>query len=93
MTILIANESDEPYDVNSLRFVLIANGKEYQYCEDTLFVVENSMYMDTINPGISKEYVIIYETPTTTTETEYMLKIKSNGFSDKAEAYITLREE
>lgn len=51
------------------------------------------MYMDTINPGISKEYVIIYATPTTTTETECMLKIKSNGFSDKAEAYITLREE
>ena len=93
LTILIANESDEPYDVNSLRFVLIANDKEYQYCEDTLFAVENSMYMDTINPGLSKEYVIIYETPTTTMETEYILKIKSNGFSDKAEAYITLREE
>lgn len=90
LSIEITNKSDEPYDVNALRFVLICDGKEYQYGSDTLYTFENYMMMDTINPDISKVYTLVYEVPTTTNEREYVLKIKPVGFSDKDSVYITL---
>lgn len=92
VTVKITNESDEPYYASALRFVLVADGKEYQYCGDAILAVENSMYMDTLNPGLSEEYVIVYETPTTTTATKYVLEIKSSGMSDKVVAGIILEE-
>ena len=91
LSIEITNKSNEPYDVNALRFVLICDGKEYQYGSDTLYTFDNYMTMDTINPDISKKYKLVYEVPTTTDESEYVLKIKPVGFSDKDSVYITLK--
>lgn len=91
LSIEITNKSNEPYDVNALRFVLICDGKEYQYGSDTLYTFDDYMMMDTINPDLSKKYTLVYEVPTTTDESEYKLKIKPIGFSDKDSVYITLK--
>lgn len=91
VSIKITNNGEDPYDVNSLRFLLECNGKEYEYDEETVLTLDNYLSMDTLNPGLSKEYVIVYETPTTTDESEYVMKIKPNAFSEKDLVYITLK--
>lgn len=91
LSIEITNKSDEPYDVNALRFMLVCDGKEYQYGSDTLYTFDDYMMMDTINPNLSKKYTLVYEVPTTTEESEYKLKIDPVGFSDKDNVYITLK--
>ena len=88
----ISNNSNEPYDVNVLRFALVCDGKEYQCDDNALLTVDNHMYMDTVNPDLSKEYSLLYEVPTTTDESEYVLKIEPVGFSDKDSVYITLKQ-
>lgn len=93
LSVKITNKSNSPYDVNTLRFLLTDGSNEYEYSTDALLSLENHMYMDTINPNLSKEYAIVYETPTTTVDTEYKLKIKSNAFSEKDNVFITLREQ
>ena len=91
VTIKIVNNSNEPYNVNAGRFILICDGAEYEYEADAVLKVDNAMWMDEINPGITKEYKVVYETPTTSVESEYKLKIKPVGFSEKDSVYITLK--
>lgn len=91
VSISIINKGNDPYNINALRFLLIEGSKEYQYSEETIYSYDNYMTMDTINPGISKEYRLVYETPNTSTENEYILKIKPIGLSDKDSLYITLK--
>ena len=93
VTIKITNNSNEPYDVKSLRFLLLCNGLEYEYSSDTILAYDNYLSTDTINPLLSKEYVIIYETPSTSVEDEYVLKIKPNIFDEKDCVYITLKQD
>lgn len=88
----ITNKSNEPYDVNTLRFLLTEGENEYQYSSDALFSFDNYMYMDQINPNLSKEYVIVYETLNTSEEKDFVLKIKSNVFNNKDNVYIVLKE-
>lgn len=92
VTIEIFNNGVEPYDVNTLRFVLMNGDTEYEYAAEAIFSLEDSMYLDTINPGISKEYKIPYEIPTSTDDGEYMLKIKPYAYTDKNCVYIALKE-
>lgn len=92
ISVKITNKSDSPYDVNTLCFLLTDGGSEYEYSADALLSVENHMYLDTINPNLSKEYVIVYETATTTLDTEYKLKIRSSVLSNKDNVYIILKE-
>ena len=91
LSVEISNKSNEPYDVNILRFVLICDGKEYQCDDEALLAVENHMYLDTINPDLSDEYTLVYKVPTTTNENEYVLKINPVAFSSKDSVYITLK--
>lgn len=91
VTIQITNNSNEPYSVNGSRFLLMTGEAEYEYTVDVLFAFDNALYIDTINPGLSEEYVIVYETPSTTDESEYKMKVKPNGLSDKVSAYIELK--
>ena len=83
LTVKIDNEGQDTYDVNSLRFKLILDGKEYEYYAESILWVENAMFMDTINPGISNEYKIVYETPFAHTEKDSKLKILDNAYSNK----------
>ena len=92
VTIKIVNNSNEPYDVNALDFSLIEGDKEYEHNAEAILLYENSMFIDTINPNLSDEYTIVYETPTTTDESEYKLKIVHNIFHEKDHVYITLKE-
>lgn len=91
LTIKVTNNSNDPYDINSSRFMLTDGNNEYKYEASALLSVENHMYLDTLNPNISKEYVIVYETPTETVEKEYKLKIKPVDLSDIDSVYITLK--
>ena len=91
VTIKITNSSDEPYDVNPLNFSLIEGDKEYEHNNEALFSLENVMFLDTINPSLSNEYIIVYETPTTTEQCGYKLKIKNNYFKKTDNTYITLK--
>lgn len=91
--IKITNNSNKPYDVNALRFLLVEGENEYEYSSDALLAFDNHMYMDTINPNLTKEYVIVYETSSTTNEKEYMLKVKPVNLSEKGSIYVTLRGE
>ena len=93
VTITINNGSNEPYDVNSLRFLLVCDGAEYEYASDTLFAFDNFLSSDTVNPHLSKEYTIVFETPTTTMEDEYVMKIKPNAFVDRDCVYIVLKND
>lgn len=93
VSIKIINNSNKPYDVNSLRFLLTENGNEYEYCGDALFAFDNQMYMDTINPSLSEEYTIVYEVPYISTEKEWQMKILHNLYSDRDFVYINLREK
>ena len=92
VTINITNNSGEPYDVNPLNFTLVEGDKEYEHTNDALFSLENVMFLDTINPSLSNEYIIVYETATTTEQSEYRLKIRHNYFSKNDNTYITLKE-
>ena len=92
VTIRINNKGTEPYDVNGLRFLLVSNGKEYEYSNETLFSYDNYLYLDTINPGIVKEYTIVYETPDTTYESEYLLKINPCSIIDGECVYISMKQ-
>ena len=92
VSIKIINNSSEPYDVNPLNFMLIEGDKEYEHTNDVLLSLENVMFLDTINPSLSNEYIIVYETPATTEQTEYKLKIKNNYFKKTDNTYITLKE-
>jgi hypothetical protein len=94
VTVKIANNSNEPYDVNALNFSLIdSSGNEYEHTNEAMFVYDNFMYIDNVNPGLSNEYTIVYETPTTTIDEEYKLKIVHNIFNDKDHVYITLKDK
>lgn len=93
VTIKITNNGKDPYDVNSLRFLLINGDTEYEYAEDTILAFDNYAGLDTLNPGISREYTIVYETPTATNECEFEMKIKTNAFVDDDCVYITLGEK
>ena len=92
VTIKIANNSSEPYDVNSLRFVLMNGETEYEYATDTIMSLDNALTLDTVNPGITKEYNIAYETPVTTDDSEFVLKIKDNAVLEDDCVYITLKD-
>lgn len=92
VTIKITNNSNEPYDVNPLNFPLIEGDKEYEHTNDALFALDNVMFLDTINPSLSGEYVLVYETTNTTEQSEYKLKIKHNYFKKIDNTYITLKE-
>jgi hypothetical protein len=92
VTIKITNNSNEPYDVNPLNFTLLDGDKEYEHFNDALFALDNVMFLDTINPSLSNEYIIVYETPTTTEQSEYKLKIKRNVFRKTDNTYIKLKE-
>lgn len=83
LTIKIDNAGKEAYDVNSLRFKLIADDAEYENYSNALFALEDALYLDKINPGISKEYKIVYETPFTHTEKNCKLKILDSAFSNR----------
>lgn len=91
VTIKIVNNSNEPYNVNVGRFLLLCNGAEYEYDSESILSVENVMWMDEINPGITKEYKIVYETPSSTDTDEYKLKIQPVNLSDRDSVYITLK--
>lgn len=84
VTVKIDNAGDDAYDVNTLRFKLIADDKEYEYDADAVLYLDNAMFMDTLNPGLSKEYNIAYETPFTHTEKDMKLEILDNAFSSNA---------
>ena len=91
VSVKIINNGKEPYDVNSLRFALVSGDEEYENTDNALFSLDNAMFMDTINPSLSKEYVLVYETSKSTEEAEYKLKIKSNAFSKYDNVYISLK--
>ncbi len=84
VTVKIDNSGDDAYDVNTLRFKLIADDKEYEYDADAVLYLDNAMFMDTLNPGLSKEYNIAYETPFPHTEKDMKLEILDNAFSSNA---------
>jgi hypothetical protein len=92
VTVKITNNSSEPYDVNPLNFMLLDGDNEYEHTNDALLSLENVMFIDTINPSLSNEYIVVYETATTTEESEYKLKIKHNYFKNIDNTYITLKE-
>lgn len=92
VSVKIANNSSEPYDVNSLRFVLMNGETEYEYATDTIMSLDNALTLDTVNPGITKEYTIAYETPVTTDDSEFVLKIKDNAVLEDDCVYITLKD-
>ena len=92
VSIKITNNSTEPYDVNPLNFTLIEGDKEFEHTNEALLVMENVMFLDTINPSLSNEYILVYETTTTTDDSEYKLKIKRSAFSKVGNTYITLKE-
>ena len=92
VTIKIFNNGTEPYDVNGLKFVLMQGDTEYEYDSDAVIALEDPLYLDTVNPGITKEYTIVYETPVATDNGEFLLKIKPNAFSDYDCVYIALKE-
>lgn len=92
VTITIRNNGTEPYDVNSGRFVLMNGEIEYQDDLEALYAFDNAMFMDTINPGLSKEYTIVYETPMETQDGDFRLKIKYITFLESECVYISLVE-
>lgn len=92
VTITIFNNGTEPYDVNSSRFVLMNGEIEYEDDTSAALSVDNGMFMDTINPGLTKEYVLAYETPMTTQECDFQLKIKYITFMESESVYISLAE-
>lgn len=84
ININIENQSDESYDVNALNFKLIADDKEYAYYPNAVTALKNVLWIDNINPGISKEYTAVYETPFVHTDKDCQLKILNNSMlSDK----------
>lgn len=83
LTIKIDNAGKEAYDVNCMRFKLIADDAEYKHYSNTVFALEDALYMDTLNPGISREYRLVYETPFTHTEKNCKLKILDSAFSNR----------
>ena len=91
VNIEITNNSNEPYSVNGLNFLLLKGEDEYQYDEETVLLVENYLYLDTINPNLTEKYTIVYETPTTTKEDDYLLKIEPVGFSNDGSVFISLK--
>ena len=91
LSITITNNGKEPYDANALKFVLVCDGREYEYATNGYLTYDNIMSSDTINPGITKEFRLVYETPTATTESEYKLRIDPDYLSDINSVYITLK--
>lgn len=92
VSLTIRNNGTEPYDVNSIRFVLMNGELEYQDNTSAALSIDNGMFMDTINPGLSKEYTLVYETPMTTHEGDFKLKIKYISFLESECVYISLAD-
>ena len=92
VTITIFNNGTEPYDVNASRFVLMNGEIEYQHDSDAVWAIDNGMFLDTINPGISKEYTLAYETPMEMQEGDFQLKIKYHSFIESACVYISFAD-
>lgn len=75
----ITNNSTEPYDVNSLNFVLTDGTSDYECSTDLSFLdKENAMFIDTLNPGLSQDYILGYETSVKSTDKDWQLKIDNN---------------
>ena len=90
LSIEISNNGDDSYDVNGLDFVLVMDGKEYECDYDAVVAFENYLYIDTINPGITKDYVVVYETPVTSDQADCQLKIDYNLFTKYNNVYIDI---
>lgn len=90
----ITNNSDEPYSLNALNFLLSSGDKEYTH-DDRLILLndDNYLFLGDLNPGLSGTYAIVYETPTDTNTDEYKLKIKENAFKKYNNRYITLKSK
>lgn len=76
----ITNNSNTAYSVNSYNFTLLKGDAEY---EQTLTLIEDELTYDTLNPGISKKYFIIFETNSKSEEEHYTLKCSEGLFSNK----------
>lgn len=98
LRVKITNDSTDPYAVNNLNFVLLdgidENSSEYEANSELgiLTEYENYMMLDTVNPGLSKEYVLAYETPTASLNANYALCVKNdNLFEEDAIIYLQNR--
>lgn len=89
----ITNNSNEPYNINGLDFLLINGEREYEASSDLdiMGMYENYLYLDTINPGLKEDYIILYEIPVSSSNTEFYLKIYDNSLLDKVAVYIDLK--
>ena len=83
ISLTIENTGDEAWDVNVTAFELVADDKEYSCSDEALLAVDDHMYLDNLNPGISKSYKLVYETPFQHTDKECKLKVIDNAFTNK----------
>lgn len=91
--IAITNGSSEPYTVSKEKMVLLTENAEYEsYLDASLAFPENYLLYDTLNPGISKEYVIVFETPTATVDDSYKIQIKKYLYQNTDSLYVSLQE-
>ena len=91
--ITIANGSSEPYTVSKEKMLLLTENAEYEsHLNASLAFPENYLLYDTLNPGISKQYVIVFETPTTTVDDSYKMQIKKYLYQNTDSLYVSLQE-
>ena len=88
--ITIANKGTEPQEIAAQNLLLTDGKNSYEYSREAMILFEDYIFMDTLNPGVSKEYTIVYEIPTETDEKDYKMKICKRQFSENNVVYISL---
>lgn len=80
VTIKITNNGDSEYEANPYNFNLKRGSVEYAHHLST-YAYDNGMSsLNGINPGITKTFTIVFETPTSSATDEYRIVCGSGGF-------------
>lgn len=91
VSITITNNGDEPYSPNPNYFTVKKGNSEYEYSSATYRFDNHLTGSDEVNPGLSKSYMVAFETPTTTEDEDYSLLCGTSGLWTSA-VEINLRE-
>lgn len=81
VTVVIKNSADSEKSVTSSYVNLYKGSAKYEPHTGSMYLENGFCIMETIGSGITKTVVYAFETPTKSTEDDYVLQVKGSSFA------------
>lgn len=89
--LIVTNNGNEEYPANPYDFRLQKGSNEYTHHSSTYYYENGMSSLNGINPGITKTCIIVFETPSASTEEEYSLVCKGDAWFAADDVVIKLK--